>query len=357
MLAVGLAVVGVFLAAANHPGELSAEYGMAAVVGVTAAISWWWHARYGVLPPLIRAMLMLAAPLAFILTAASVGFARDEVVLWQALGPLGPLLILVAVAKSPYRALLTTLPHWLTVVALAAVIAASDEPGATNAAYCTLVAGLIGLVAFGGWFYFHLTTEAIAVRAVEDQRALFWARTERLAQAAAAVARRRWRAMGLTACLALLRGLADGRLDPADPAVRAACADEEHYLRQLTQLDPDLVRMGQWFGRGLAEARSRGVELNVRTGAADLDDELADACGQLLLGVVGIVPAQHSMTSTLFGLESEMRFTILGPHPQASGVVESWEAPPGVEVSTRHFGAQDLIEVVATDVSRPYRRT
>lgn len=357
MLAVGLAGVGVFLAAANHPGELNPEYAMAAVVGITAAFSWWWHTRYGSLPRALSALLILAAPLAFVLTAAGVGFGHDQVVLWQAIGPLGPLLILVAVAKSPYRALLTTIPYWLTVVALAVGIAASDEPGAANAAYCTLVAGLIGFVAFGGWFYFHLTIEAIAVRAVADQRSLFWARTDRLAQSAADAARRRWRAMGLAACLDLLRGLAEGRLDPADPTVRESCAEEEHYLRQLTQLNLDLVRMGQWFGRGLAEARTQGIELNVRTGAADLDDELADACGQLLLDVVSTVPAQHAMTSTLFGLESEMRFTILGPHPAASGIAEAWEAPPGVQVRTRNFGSQDLIEVVATDLSRPSRRT
>src|SRR5690606_20476074 len=123
------------------------------------------------------------------------------------------------------------------------------------------------------------------------------ARTERAALDEAARAYLRWRSAGVTSSLALLRELASGALDPNDPAVRAACGQEEGFLRQVIQLDPELFRLGDHLARALAEARARGVQLVIRSGGTDVDDaDTAARLGELVLVVVEDAPAGTEVT-------------------------------------------------------------
>ncbi|MGQ3075926.1 MAG: hypothetical protein ACT7A5_33020, partial [Ferrovibrionaceae bacterium] len=61
-------------------------------------------------------------------------------------------------------------------------------------------------------------------------------------------------------------------LEPTAETNRPICVEEEAYLRQLTQLNPELVWMGDWFARALAEARAilaSGIRRPGRVGRVD----------------------------------------------------------------------------------------
>src|SRR5690606_9681807 len=135
----------------------------------------------------------------------------------------------------------------------------------------------------------------------------------------AAAARARWRHAGLSTSRALLLSIAGGHLDPRSEATQAACAVEEAYLRQLTMLDPDVVRMGYWFARGLAQGRSAGVSLTIRSGGTDVgDDEMAASLGALMLGAIDSVPSGSEMVVSLFRTGEQLRFSVVGASPHVA---------------------------------------
>ncbi|GAA4816870.1 hypothetical protein ACFQ0K_08400 [Nocardioides caeni] len=343
LFALALVFVGIWLAVTNHRGAPTEEYPMVVVVAVVCAIAWWSGDGGRLRRLAVATLLTLGACVAFVLSAASVDFGRDDVVFWQAICPAGPLLLMLGdprwrAAAGPAIALLG-----LTVVGLAVGLA----PSSGLAAVSTLVAGAacIGLV--GGWAGFQALLRTIGAQVGADQAAMARLRGEVEQRDAASRARRRWTAAGLEESIELLRQVADGRADPADQEVRSSCAEEETYLRQLTQLNPDLIRMGDWFARSLAEARSRHTRLAIRSGSDDADDALAPSLGGLLLASVTAAPAGAQLTTTLFPAPDTLRFTLVGPHPELSSVAEAWAPPSAVELTVQSLGAQDLVEVVA----------
>lgn len=342
VFALALVGVGFYLAVANHPGQLTEEYPMAAVVAAVCGLAWWLRGDTRPRRVLLPLLLGAGSSAAFVLSAASVDFGRDDVVLWQAICPAGPVLLVLGdrhwrrVAGWPIGMLL------LTIATVAALVA----PSSGRAAVSVLVAGAacMGLVA--GWAGFQRMVITIGRQVVADQQAAARLRTEVETREAASRSRRRWAAAGLAESVAILRRVADGDADPTAEPLRQVCVEEEAYLRQLTQLNPELVWMGDWFARALAEARTGNAALAVRSGPVDAGAEVAPALGELLLTAVGAVPAGEQMTTTLFPAPRSLRFTLVGPAPYLATVARAWRLPDGVEMSVQSFGPQDLVEVV-----------
>lgn len=342
LFAAAVVVVGLWLAVTNHRGRPTEEYPMVAVVALVCAVAWWSPGTGRSNRMLVPALLAVGASVAFVLSAASVDYGRHDIVFWQAICPTGPLLLLLGHRRWRRSA------RWATGLLGATVVGvtASVAPSSGLAAVSVLVAGAacVGLV--GAWAGFQRMVTSIGRRVVADHEAAARLQTEADARNAASRARRRWAAAGLNESVAILRRVAAAEADPADEQLQRACAEEETYLRQLTQLNPDLVRMGEWFARGLADARTTQTHLAVRSGGVDVDAAAAPALGELLLAAVAAVPAGEQLTSTLFPAPDALRFTLVGPGPQLSSALQGWHPPDGVELSVRHLGPQDLVELV-----------
>lgn len=341
LFAVGLTLVGVVLSVANHQGQLNAEMPMVLVVAAVCGIGWLTRGQRGRIPGMVAATLALGAAVAFVLSAAAVDYGRTDVVRWQAICPIGPLILMLGVrawrrwaswASGCYAAAVLGVAGWV----------AADTP---LAALAVAVAGTAGLGLVAGWASFQRMVARLGRQAVSAAREAADLRLEAVALEAAADARRRWSSTVLEDSVELLRQIAQGQADPSRPEIQWACSEEERYLRQLTQLSPRLVRMGEWFARALAEARSRGAELTVRSGDVDVDAESAAALGDLLIRGLGGV-ASGKVTTTLFPTAQELRFTVVGPGPDLSRAVQDWTGPEGTSFSVRRLGPQDLAEVV-----------
>lgn len=343
LLAAGVVVVGLWLALTNHRGQFTAEYPMVAVVAAVCALAWWgrgWMRHRWVLP----VVLTIGSSGAFVLSAQAVGFGRDDVVLWQAICPSGPLLLLAG--DPAWRRFVPWAGGVVaaTVVTLAALVA----PDAGMAALSVLVAGVACVSLVGAWLGFQRMVATVGRQAVSDRQSALRLRTDAERRAAASRARRRWAVAGLSRSVGILREVAEEGTDPRTAPWPEICAEEESYLRQLTLLNPELVQMGECFARALAQARSTDRVLLVRSGSMDVDAPRAAAIGELMTAALSAVPAGAQVTATLFPAQHELRFNLVGPGPQLSQAADAWIPPYGTDVTVRHLGTQDLVEVVLT---------
>jgi len=342
LMALSLVGVGIWLAVTNHRGQPTEEYPMVAVVAAVCALAWWMRGDTRPRRILLPLLLGVGSSVAFVLSAAAVDFGRHEVILWQAICPSGP--VLLALGDRHWR----RLAGWpagmllLTILTTAALVALSSG----RAAVSTLVAGTACLGLVVGWAGFQRMVVTIGRRVVADQQAAARLRTEVEAREAASRSRRRWAAAGLAESVTILRRVAVGDVEPTAESLRAECAEEEAYLRQLTQLNPELVWMGEWFARALAEARTANTALSIRSGAVDTGPHVAPALGELLVTTVGAVPAGEQMTATLFPAAQSLRFTLVGPTPYLATAARAWRLPEDFAMSVQSFGPQDLVEVV-----------
>ncbi len=339
-LSAGLVGVGIVLAALNHPGEATPEWLMTAAVALACGLAWRERDRARLSAWTVIALL-IAGPIAFVLSAWAVGFGQTNPGLWQAIAPTGPLLVLMIVPLPQIVKALGLAAYLLTVGATAASVA----PASLEAASVTVVAGLVGIGLIVGVLGFIRSLTAVATRAHQAQREAFTASLELAAVEAAAEARRRWREAGLEESVRLLRTIGDGRTDPRDPAIRQRCAEEEAFLRQLTQLNPGLIQMGNWFARALNASRHRGVGLTVRAGAADATADAARQLGGTLLKVVDAMPPGTKLTTSLFATASGLAMTLVAPTPHLVSALRG----DGHRLNTlrlQTLGEQDLAELV-----------
>lgn len=316
LFTVGLALVGFVLAFSNHHGEPNTEYVMAALDLAAVAAVRVLGDRGATARRLLLVLLSLTAAVSFEMTALAVDLGRDLPVLWQAIGPTGPLVLLLGLVHTPRAARLAAAPYLLVTAATALWVA----PDSGKAAGVVLVAGGIGLGLVAAWSSFMGTLAQLGRGASLAQRRAASARTELEVRAAADRSRERWRAAGLDDALSLVRRVAEGDLDPRDPHVRESCAAEESYLRQLTLLDTRLVRLGTWLVECLALARARGVDLSLRTGGEDVADDVARRWGNGLLGVVLATPAGGPVVASIFPDTRGTRLMVLAPTPSLDGV-------------------------------------
>ncbi|WGX97359.1 sensor histidine kinase [Nocardioides sp. L-11A] len=337
----GVAAVGFVLAVGNHPGEPTTEYLMATVAALGAALAWWTTRNRRTLPLGSVVLIAVAAAAAFVLSAAAVDYGRDDPVLWQAVGATGLLVILAELGPRPTTVVWAGVGYAVVVLAVAVAVGRSS----TSAQTIVLMAGAAALGLVAAWRRFQHAIGAIGARAAADQRAAWAARTELAARAAADRTRARWRAAGLNRSLGLLEN-ARGATDPGDPVLRAQCAVEEAYLRQLTLLHPDLVHMGHWFAQALSDAHDHGVRLVVRAGGDDLPADVAADLGGLLLTVVAGTPSGTELTVTLFPGPTGARATLVGAHPHLRDGVRAASGPLATSATVLSVADQDVAQIV-----------
>jgi hypothetical protein len=119
--------------------------------------------------------------------------------------------------------------------------------------------------------------------------------------------------------LPLLRGIAEGRLDPADAGVREQCARQAAALRDsLTGPAPEAGRLVAVLGPALKAAEARGLQVNVQViGDPGVPDgDVAQAVLATVDGVLAVLPpAQVMLTVIAPGEEVELYLTFGGPAP------------------------------------------
>ncbi|CAM3190238.1 hypothetical protein NODU109028_02615 [Nocardioides dubius] len=345
LYSVGLAAIGLVLCLSNHGGAWTPEYLMVAVLLLGSGLAWLEVRRAGRhrVGAVGVVVLALAAIVAFLLAAWSVDFGRENVVVWQAIGCTGPLVLLLALRRTQRAFQFGCALLVLTALTVAGLVGVESP----EAAAVVVVAAAAALGLAIGWSLFHRTLGTIAAKVLREHRVAETARADTAKVEAAAAARQRWRSAGLQDVLMLLRGIATGQLDPADRAVRQACGDEESYLRQLIQLDPALVRMGDWYAQALRQARVRGVRLALRSGEVEpADDKTAAELGMEILRAVDTVESDEELTITLYPAGDGLRLTMVAPHPRLVPEATRWSLPEHADVAFLALGDQDMIEVM-----------
>ncbi|HEX5293987.1 MAG TPA: hypothetical protein VFX25_34355, partial [Streptosporangiaceae bacterium] len=126
--------------------------------------------------------------------------------------------------------------------------------------------------------------------------------------------------------LPLLRGIAEGRLDPADAGVREQCARHAAALRDsLTGPAPEAGRLVAVLGPALKAGQARGLQVNVQV-IGEPGVPAADVARAVLAAVDGVLavlsPAQVMLTVIALEEEVELYLTFGGP------------APPGLDVTS-----------------------
>lgn len=125
--------------------------------------------------------------------------------------------------------------------------------------------------------------------------------------------------------LPLLRGIAEGRLDPADAGVREQCARHAAALRHSLAGTAPEVGLVAVLGPALRAARARGVLVNVQV-IGDPGVPPADVAGEIVAMVaaaLGALPPQPVMLTVLAaGDETELYLT--SSEPELDCVEISW---------------------------------
>ncbi len=335
----GLVVVSSSLDLFNHRAHPNPEWLMPPLVALAAWLSWRARSRIG-LSPLAAALLMVSGPLAYLASVWSADFGRTDPLLWQAVAPVGPTLALVLLAHSRLTRMAALGGYFATSAVVAAVVAATS----TQAALVNLAAASAGIGVVLGVSAFMSTLTAVVARASREHQEAFAIRVETAAVDAADEARRRWRQAGLDQSVEILTAISEGRMNPVDPLVQNRCGEQEHFLRQLTLLDPQLTQMGTWFAHALSAAQERGVGLTVRSGETDAGAEHAGLLGRSLLAVIGALPRGTSLTTSLFVTDRGLVMTLVAPTPLlTSGLHDEDRTASGISVQT--VGGQDLVEI------------
>jgi len=270
---------------------------------------------------------------------------------WQALAVTVPFVLLLA-TRPARRIVLLGAASWAVLALLLAAAAwsgwngmdergaAADALAAASAAQTLLVAGLIGLGFSVIWAMFQRLAVTSSAAAARDRRRAFAARLEVELAEAAQSSYRRWLDAGLDEAIGILRDIADGVQHPDDPRTRAACGDEEQYLRQLVQISPELVHLGRELIASLRNARARNVRFVLRVGGTDAPDEAVarNIASALRSGVLETPPGEV-LNATLFPVSAGLQLTLTG-HSLAELDFET------VPARREQFGTLQVLELM-----------
>jgi hypothetical protein len=144
---------------------------------------------------------------------------------------------------------------------------------------------------------------------------------ERAAAAAVLQDRRERLALLEVEALPLLRGIADGTLDPADSAVRDRCACHAANLRSaLTDRGQQAGGLLTGLNPALSAARARGLRLEVQVVGEPgcPPPEVADATLAAVDGVLTALPPQHVTLTVLASGDDVELYVSFGMPPQAT---------------------------------------
>jgi len=154
------------------------------------------------------------------------------------------------------------------------------------------------------WMASRLAAERAAADAVLAERRSRLARLEREA-------------------LPLLRGIADGRLDPADAGVRERCARHAAALRHsLAGPEPEAGGLVAVLGPALRAAEARGLQANVQVigdpGVPPPD--VARAVLAAVDGVLGVLAPQDQVMVTIIAAAEEVELYLTSGEPLPAGL-------------------------------------
>lgn len=290
---------------------------------------------------LLSGTLIVCACAVFFLSAAATAFGAEGAVNWQALAPTGAFVLLLSLGGR--IAPLIGAAAWIL---LAATIAVLVSPASPTAGQITIVAAAVGLGFTIVWTIFRAWVTRLAEEADRSRQLAFEANLRTELEAAAQDSYRRWVDAGLESAVELLRAVAEGDRDSAEPGIRRACGAEERYLRQLVQLSPELVHLSRALVPALRTAREREVDFSLRLGGFDTGDE-ADALdiADTVLEGIAALPQGAALTVSIFPVGEALQLTMLGPSlvpagsPGASGVLERAGA------RYERLGSLDLVEL------------
>ena len=276
-----------------------------------------------------------AAVLIAIVAVAVVGFERRAhgapgSVDWSVVGS-GWLLALVALSR----------PAWLWISGAVGVFVVHTVMivrvlGTSSLVLARLTATAYSLVIILVVFA-ALRPSATAYAAIAGRRAALLSRagTEHAAAAAVQQDRRDRLAILEAEALPLLRGVADGSLDPADPGVRERCARHAAALRRaLASRTPQAAGLLAELQPALHAARARGLPLEIQVlgDPGQPGRAVADATLAAVEGVVRALPP-HPVSLTVLASDDDVELYVVFARPPAG-------AP---EV----FGLSDLVPAAA----------
>ena len=332
MWAIGATAVSVALPLGGEPNEHAALYPMIGVMTLA------WAAVRFTRPPrdraYLRILLTIATCATFFLSAAATSFGTVGGVYWHALAPTAPFVLLLTACAHRGHRLLSASTWALLVAAIAVAISRQSMP----AAQIVLVAGCVGLGFSWVWASFQGLLARMGEAAAVARRQTLLATLRSDLDAAAQARYRRWTSAGLDSAIELLGDIAAGFRDPHDSETRHACGDEERYLRQLIQIDPELVNLSGELTPILKYAREREVDFTLKLGGADApDQESARSIAAILVDNLENLEPGASLAASLFPVRQGLRLTLVGRG------ITSDQCPAD---STRHerFGSFDLIE-------------
>ncbi|WP_125098178.1 sensor histidine kinase [Leucobacter chromiireducens] len=305
--AVGATVVSVVLAATGGTNEGAALFPMIGVMLAAVGLSRVPALRRGhVVLPLL---LLVGTLVVFALGARATAYGTVGANHWQALAPTAPFVLFLSTGRGRGWRVATAVAWGGLVLGLAA----SVLPRSATAAVIVLVAGVVGLGFSGVWILFQGFVRRLSETEAAARRATFAARLGSELELGSQESFRRWIESGLDSAESLLRGIRDGELAVADPATRAACDEEERYLRQLVQIPPSLVHLGAVIMPTLSRARALGIPFRLRLGDRDAADErVARDIGAAVTENLTAERAGRPLTATLFPTEDGLQLTLTG---------------------------------------------
>lgn len=301
-----------------------------------------WHAcRHGRrLPTWLERLLIAAVPAAFALGFVGANFEGGDPIFWQAIGLTPLFVILLNMARS-------WLPLAIAAVALSAaagLLAWRVWSFAPDAGAIALAHAGIELMQVCVWLIFVKILNDITVHSNASRFRALRDAADRAALAGASRVQERWRDAQVLKALELLREIADGKCSATDPDIQARAGKEEHSLRQLLLLSPELTYLGPWLARCLGQSRMNDVRLTIRAGDVDLpDDSTAGTIGRLLVDLLSTAKAGTELVFGSFPKNAVPAITVVGPSGFGHRAAVDRSSACTIRVTT--LPSQDLMEI------------
>lgn len=301
-----------------------------------------WHAcrRGESLPAWLELLVVAAVPAAFVFGFVGANFNGGDPAFWQAIG-LTPLLVI----------LLNTARSWIpTAAAVAALSVAAGMAAwrvwsfAPDAAAIAIAHASIELMQLSVWLIFVKILNDITAHSNGSRIRALRDAADRAALAGASRVQERWRDAQLQKALELLRQIADGSCSATDPDIQARAGKEEHSLRQLLLLSPDLTYLGPWLVRCIGQSRMNDIRLTIRAGGVDLpDDATARIIGNVLVQVLNTAEPGADLVFGNFPRRAAPSFTVVGPSGFGHRVKAALQDKCKMRVTS--LPSQDLLEI------------
>ncbi|MCD2499138.1 sensor histidine kinase [Microbacterium nymphoidis] len=272
------------------------------------ALMIFWRTPPGSSPRTITFWLTLCTCAVYLLAGAANDFGMQGWTQWNAIAATAPYVLLLSHGVAA-RYVAVAGGIWTLCVALTVTTVATVS---ADAALVALTAGVIALAVSAMWSAIQAQILRLNRQAASARDALFQARMATELAAGAQRIHRRWVDAGLDNAVHLLSAIANGDVAADEPSSRQACIVEERYLRQLSQIGPDLVHLGPELVPTLQYARARGIDYTLRVTSADAEDdaEARRISTEIIAGLQATSPRQR-FTASVFPAHDGLQLTMV----------------------------------------------